>query len=328
MGDGMDHTRRLLLRHVAAAIAAATLFGALPGSPRGQGAGGVAGTVGAAPETAPIGRALTGSVATHVVRPGDTLPALSARWGVGVATLAAANGLGAGAALVPGAALRIDHRHIVPVVSDANQRIVVNLPQRMVFVAGDGGVRGFPVAIGMPGWQTPLGAFRVLAKEQHPVWDVPASIQDEMREAGREVITSMPPGPDNPLGDHWIGLSLPGIGIHGTPAPASVYSAATHGCLRLHADDVAALYAGVAVGDAGVIVYQPVLLAITDAGVFVEAHRDVYGRGAYDVDDLRASAATARVEARVDWAAVAEVLRRADGVARDVTAAGATAGAR
>ena len=41
------------------------------------------------------------------------------------------------------------------------------------------------------------------------------------------------PGPNNPVGIAWIGLNLPGYGIHGTPIPERVGNAESHGCFRL-----------------------------------------------------------------------------------------------
>lgn len=42
-----------------------------------------------------------------------------------------------------------------------------------------------------------------------------------------------PPGPNNPVGTSWIGLSLPTYGIHGTPSPERIGRAESHGCFRL-----------------------------------------------------------------------------------------------
>jgi lipoprotein-anchoring transpeptidase ErfK/SrfK len=42
-----------------------------------------------------------------------------------------------------------------------------------------------------------------------------------------------PPGPNNPVGNAWISLSLPTYGIHGTPNPESIGRAESHGCFRL-----------------------------------------------------------------------------------------------
>jgi lipoprotein-anchoring transpeptidase ErfK/SrfK len=43
----------------------------------------------------------------------------------------------------------------------------------------------------------------------------------------------IPPGPRNPVGTAWIGLSLPGYGIHGTPDPEAISRTQSHGCFRL-----------------------------------------------------------------------------------------------
>ena len=43
----------------------------------------------------------------------------------------------------------------------------------------------------------------------------------------------LPPGPNNPVGVAWLGLSLPGYGIHGTPKPEQIGRAESHGCFRL-----------------------------------------------------------------------------------------------
>ena len=69
----------------------------------------------------------------------------------------------------------------------------------------------------------PVGRLHVFRMQRHKEWIVPESIQEEMRREGKDVLTRVPPEPDNPLGHHWIGLSIGGIGIHGTIAPSSVY---------------------------------------------------------------------------------------------------------
>jgi len=43
----------------------------------------------------------------------------------------------------------------------------------------------------------------------------------------------LPPGPNNPVGVVWLGLSLSGYGIHGTPKPEQIGRAESHGCFRL-----------------------------------------------------------------------------------------------
>jgi len=66
----------------------------------------------------------------------------------------------------------------------------------------------------------------------------------------------VPPGPGNPVGTRWMGLSLHGYGIHGTNEPRSIGKPSSHGCIRLARPDLEELYAQVAVGDTVVLVGQ------------------------------------------------------------------------
>jgi len=53
----------------------------------------------------------------------------------------------------------------------------------------------------------------------------------------------LPEGPNCPIGVAWLGLNLPGYGIHGTPHPESIGNAESHGCFRLANWNAARLYA-------------------------------------------------------------------------------------
>jgi hypothetical protein len=57
------------------------------------------------------------------------------------------------------------------------------------------------------------------------------------------------PGPGNPVGTRWMGLSKHGYGIHGTNEPKSIGKAASHGCIRMAQADLEEFYGLVAVGD-------------------------------------------------------------------------------
>ena len=102
-------------------------------------------------------------------------------------------------------------------------------------------VRTFGVATGQSQYPTPLGLFSVVDKQLHPWWRPPDS--DWAR--GLEPI---PPGPGNPLGTRWIGLSAPGVGIHGTPDAASIGYSASHGCIRMRIPDAEWLFGQVTWG--------------------------------------------------------------------------------
>lgn len=262
---------------------------------------------------------LTGQRWAVTVARGDTLQALGSRFGVDPTTIARDNGRAPGAVLQVGEILAIDNRHIVPALP-RNGTIAVNVPQRMLFVTTSSGLAAYPVAVGRRDWPTPLGEFAVVSKEVNPTWDVPESIREEARRAGRSLPRKVPPGPSNPLGAHWLGLSVGGVGIHGTNAPASIYQVTTHGCVRLHPDDIAALFGQVTVGAKGVLLYEPVLVTVAGEDVFVEAHRDVYRLATRDpLDFLRARAQELGVLERVNWKLAADVVRQRDGVARVVT---------
>jgi len=271
-----------------------------------------------AQDQAELSDTLAGVELAYTVWAGDTLPAIGARYGVQVAVLARDNGLDSNSLLQPGQALRIDNRHIVP--KQLEDGILINLPQRMLFLLQGGSPIVYsPVGLGRPDWPTSTGEFTVLVKEEDPVWIVPISIQEEMRREGKVVKTKVPPGPDNPLGRYWLGLSIPGIGIHGTIAPTSIYQFRSHGCIRLHPNDIAALFPLISDEQDGEIVYAPVLLARLDDGrIFLEVHRDIYRERGDPLKKVQNLAADARIDGQIDWQRVRQVVQRKEGVAREV----------
>lgn len=145
---------------------------------------------------------LSGGTFYYTVHKGDSLTSLGSRYGVDSEILAQANGLRARSRLKSGDVLWIDNRHIVP--SDITDGILINVPQRMLFVLSHGHLNAaYPVSVGRPGWRTPRGEFTVVELRKNPVWRVPRSIQAEMAAEGKRVRTRVPPGPDNPLGKYW-----------------------------------------------------------------------------------------------------------------------------
>jgi len=101
--------------------------------------------------------------------------------------------------------------------------------------------RVFPVATGQSAYPTPLGHFQIEVKWENPWWYPP----DSPWAAGAKPI---PPGPGNPLGTRWMGITSPGVGIHGTPDPASIGYSASHGCIRMYIHDAEWLFVHVDVG--------------------------------------------------------------------------------
>ena len=263
--------------------------------------------------------AISGGVTAYTVAAGDTLTAIAARFGVYPSTIAADNHLDPRRPLETGRELRIDNRHIVPDAAVPGE-IIVNVPQRMIFYQDADRVFGYPIAVGRSTWQTPAGTFTVVRKEENPAWHVPASIRAESARAGHPLPLVVAPGPKNPLGQFWIGLSLAGIGIHGTPAQSSIYQTATHGCIRLQRDPIADLYSRVMPGTLGRIVYEPILIAESGDDVYIEVHADVYRRlAASPLEIARTLAARLGLADRINWSLADREIDRHAGVARRVS---------
>ena len=96
-------------------------------------------------------------------------------------------------------------------------------------------VRVFRVATGQASYPTPLGRFEIVDKQYNPWWYPPPS-------DWAEGLKPIPPGPYNPLGTRWMGLSSWGVGIHGTPSPASIGYSASHGCIRMYVPEAEWLF--------------------------------------------------------------------------------------
>jgi len=138
----------------------------------------------------------------------------------------------------------------------AQRELVLDRRNRHLTVLENGQeLRRFPVAVGRPGWETPVGRFAVIERVADPSWEHPATGE------------TVPPGPANPLGSRWIGfhrdclgrsgfngrehLVVEGCvssGFHGTPNRDSVGQAVSHGCVRLFDEHVQELFELVQLG--------------------------------------------------------------------------------
>jgi lipoprotein-anchoring transpeptidase ErfK/SrfK len=107
-------------------------------------------------------------------------------------------------------------------------------------------VRTFNVATGQSIYPTPTGTFSIVDMQRNPWWRPPDS-------PWAKGLKPIPPGPGNPLGTRWMGLSAPGVGIHGTPDDASIGYSASHGCIRMHIPDAEWLFTHVELGTPVVI---------------------------------------------------------------------------
>lgn len=268
---------------------------------------------------------LIGSDLTYSVKKGDTIELVGARTGVNWWKIAKDNRIDLKQRLSSGQELKFNARRIVPMTVENG--IIINVPDRtLYFFKNNKLVRTFPVGLGLltsktsVSWKTPVGKFRVISKEKNPTWYVPPSIQEEMELEGKEVITSVPPGPDNPLGRYAIKTTIPGIMIHETIKPASVNQFRSHGCIRVMPENMEPFFGEVEANITGEIIYMPVKAIAADNGrVYLEVHKDFYGRMKNMKEEAKLQIEKTGAAAKVDWKKVESVLKERAGIAEDIT---------
>ncbi len=132
----------------------------------------------------------------------------------------------------------------------------------------------------------------------------------------REII---PAGPLNPLGDMWVGLSIPHIGIHSTNQPMSIGKPLSHGCMRLYPWHATKFFDTVHVDMPGEIIYEPVKIAVEDEKIYLEVHADVYNIHENLVYIINKELEALNLEKRVDFSKVKSAALKKRGVPVDIT---------
>lgn len=119
---------------------------------------------------------------------------------------------------------------------DGGIRLAADLSSRTLTVVGqNGAIRTFNVAIGAPSYPTPTGSFTIRKIVWNPSWIPPDS------KWARKETAKGPGEPGNPMKVAKIFFKEPDFYIHGTGQIRSLGSAESHGCLRMHPDEVAEL---------------------------------------------------------------------------------------
>ncbi|NTW88777.1 MAG: L,D-transpeptidase family protein [Desulfobulbaceae bacterium] len=275
--------------------------------------------------TEPNSKRIVGTQGVYTVVKADTIRLVAAKLGVAQQHLRSMNGLDAKAYLKVGQKLAYNNRKIVP--QQIKDGIIVNIPDRTLYYFQQGAlVTSLPVAVGSPTknekyvWQTPVGKFKITAKMKDPTWTVPPSIQTEMEEHGKEIVASVRPGPENPLGKYAMRTSIPGILLHSTTKPSSIYSFSSHGCIRLSPTQMEHFFPQIKVNTRGEIIYKPVKLAVTEDGrIFLEVHHDAYKKSTNLVAEARQMVEKQKLAGLVDWEKFKTVVNQKSGVAEDIT---------
>jgi lipoprotein-anchoring transpeptidase ErfK/SrfK len=112
--------------------------------------------------------------------------------------------------------------HLIIAHKGAKQLYLFNSKNKMI--------ASFPATIGSTDTPSPAGSYTVKGVATNPWYSYNPK---NFVQGGNMKPLSLPPGPNNPVGNVWIGLSKPSFGIHGTPNPSLISKTASHGCIRL-----------------------------------------------------------------------------------------------
>lgn len=112
--------------------------------------------------------------------------------------------------------------HLIVAVKSARQLYLFNDKNQMI--------ASFPATIGGTSTPSPTGTHKIVGVTRNPYYSYSPSnfIQGKNLKP-----LSLPPGPNGPVGNIWIGLSKRSFGIHGTPNPSMISKTSSHGCIRL-----------------------------------------------------------------------------------------------
>jgi len=112
-------------------------------------------------------------------------------------------------------------------------RIEVNKSRQTVKLFDKAGelLAYYPATVGSKEKPTPTGSLKVVSSDPNPNYRYNPDYKFKGVRSTKSF--TIKPGPNNPVGSYWIGLSSEGYGIHGTAEPATVSKTESHGCIRL-----------------------------------------------------------------------------------------------
>jgi len=213
-----------------------------------------------------------GEVQLIHVRQGDTLSVIARRFDMGYYELLEANPGINPRKLRVGQELIIPTQFVLPNVK--HEGIIINQAEMRLyyFIPNINKIMTVPVGIGRVGWRTPVGMLRIVEKIVHPDWHVPKSIKAARARHGVFLPDVVPAGPNNPLGDYAMRLSLRNYLLHGTNDPAGIGRRVSAGCIRLYPEDIKNLFSRVPVNTPVRIINEPFKIGWLNGKIYMEAH--------------------------------------------------------
>ncbi len=257
-------------------------------------------------------RGVVGENRVYLVGIGESLIEIARRGGFSYQGLVQANPDVSPWTPEPGTQLTLPYALLLP--EGLQPGITVNLAEYRLFLLWQQGddyfIRIYPIGLGQEGWESPLGDYQLRSIIENPSWTRPLALRQENPEA--PVI--VPPGEENPLGRYWLGLSLPGYGIHGTNHPFGIGRRVSHGCIRLYAADIEDLAGRVTIGMPVRLIYQPVKIGWQDTRALIEVHQDYLGKGGLSVAQVVAKLQAEGPGKRLNRKLIEEELAAAHGI--------------
>lgn len=228
--------------------------------------------------------------------------------------------------IMNGTPITIPTQYVLP--NTKHEGIVINLAELRLyyFPKGQNVVITKPIGIGRQGWDTPTGTFKIIQKIKNPDWRPPKSIKEDMAQYGTVLPDVVPAGPDNPLGQYAMRLSLPSYLIHGTNDPTGVGRRVSSGCIRMYPEDIESLFPEVPNGTPVTIVNEPYKLGVEGKQLVMESHQPLSEmRHEYSgnlqaiwVDAIDNFVAELNTPAVIDWGRVDQTARAHVGIPQPV----------
>lgn len=139
--------------------------------------------------------------------------------------------LNPGKKLAAGITIRVPMIESGAIRKAASIRIMKKERVLMALDASSKPLAQFPISLGTPRDELPPGMLKVINEVTNPSFDYDPILLHDTNLAHKKV--TIAPGPNNPIGVLWMGLSKKHFGIHGTPNPATVGHSQTNGCVHL-----------------------------------------------------------------------------------------------
>jgi L,D-transpeptidase ErfK/SrfK len=204
----------------------------------------------------------------------DTLYKIARHYEIGLSEVASANPHTAINKKIP-----VNTEIIIPsffVLPDSPpEGIVINLPEMRLYYYSPYGDKIItePVAIGKPGWRTPVIKTKIIEKIINPEWIVPKSIADHYQNKNISLPKIFRPGIHNPLGQYALRLATFSLLIHGTNEPISIGQAFSSGCIRMYPEDIVHLFRAAEKNTLVTIIDQPYKFGWLNDRLYLEVHK-------------------------------------------------------